>query len=73
MIRLPYTVECIKEYKCSMHPGVDFGQLGKEYHVDCIIPNGHYYVLRGLGQIGEVNHLVNMDRFKPVLWNFEEE
>ena len=68
-VRLPYIVECIKVFESVMHPGVDFGQLGKRYHVDRIVPNGHYYVLRGLGNSGEVNHFVNMNRFKPVLWD----
>lgn len=68
-VRVPYMVECIKEFKSTMYPDVDFGVLGKRYDVLCIVPNGHYYVLRGSGHQGEVNHLVNMDRFKPVVWD----
>lgn len=68
-VRVPYMVECIKEFKSVMYPDVDFGQLGKRYDVLNIVPNGHYYVLRGLGYQGEVNHLVNMDRFKPIVWD----
>lgn len=68
-VRVPYIVECIREYSSQMYLNVDFGVLGKRYHVECIVPNGHYYVLRGLGAPGEANHLVNMDRFKPVLWD----
>ncbi len=71
MLRLPYSVRCIKEYKTPMYPDLDFGTLGKVYDVLCIIPNGHYYVLRGIGEPGEPNYLLNMDRFEPEMWNFE--
>jgi hypothetical protein len=66
--RVPYSAKCIKEYKSQMYPDVDFGQLGKVYLIDKIIPNGHYYVLRDLG---EPNYLVNMDRFEPMHWDDE--
>jgi len=38
------------------------------YTIERIIPNGCYYVLRGLGRPGEVNYFVNMDRFEPTCW-----
>lgn len=79
--RLPLTVRCIAEVgekTKKLWPGVDFGKLNEIYTVQAIVPNGCYYVLRKnhfgdmLGQPGEANHLLNMDRFEPIEWMTEE-
>lgn len=72
--KLPLVVRCIKENISAVYPTVNFGELGKEYDVFSIIPNGCYYTLRErhqgpmLGNPGAPNYIVNMDRFEPIEW-----
>lgn len=78
--RIPLKVKCVMQTNESMrrsYPNIDFGTIDKVYMVHSVIPNGCYYVLRGehsgplLGQPGEVNHMVNMERFVPTEWMTE--
>ena len=74
---VPMRVRCIQRTNLVMHLSADFGQIGEIYDVQAVVPNGCYYVLRHinggdlLGQPGEVNHLVNMERFVPIQWMTE--
>ena len=79
--KIPMKVKCIEAVSSlvsTQYPNLDFGTVGKIYMVSAIVPNGCYYVLRGehlgplMGEVGEVNHLVNMWRFAPVQWMTEK-
>lgn len=65
-IKFPVAVKCVKEFHSVIYPDMDFGKLHKEYFVKRIVPNGCYYVLRGLGEEGTPNHFVNAERFVPI-------
>lgn len=77
---VPLTVRCIREFVSGQYPDTNFGKEGKTYRVQCVVPNGCYYILRHmmvadytndtglLGESGEANHLLNMDRFEVVEW-----
>lgn len=78
--RVPLRVRCVKPAGAVIrrsHPDLDFGTPGVLYDVSAVVPNGCYYVLRGvhlgplLGEPGAPNHLVNMARFEPVEWMTE--
>ena len=76
MFQIPVKVRCIRAVNPAAqakYPGVDFGVPGLEYEVQAIVPNGMYYVLGKrspevgpLGDPGEVNHILNMDRFEVI-------
>lgn len=75
MRKIETRVRCIREFNSASNPEVDFGKLHELYDVYAIIPNGCYYVLKRLdgtllGQPGEPNHLVNMERF-GIVWTVE--
>lgn len=65
-IKFPDIVKCVKEFHSDMYPDTDFGVLNRNYEVNRIVPNGCYYVLRGLGKEGAPNHFVNAERFVPI-------
>ena len=76
MFQIPVKVRCIRAVNPAAqakYPGVDFGVPGLEYDVQAIVPSGMYYVLGKrspevgpLGDAGEPNHILNMDRFEVV-------
>jgi len=39
MVKLSLRVRCIKEITPALYPDVDFGKLGDDYIIQCILPN----------------------------------
>jgi hypothetical protein len=72
-ILIPTVVKCIKGFDpvFESYRHLDFGVVGVEYYVQCIIPNGMYYVLRHknldmFANAGDANYMLNMDRFEVI-------
>ena len=68
MRKIETRVRCIREYNSDSAPTADFGKLNELYEVYAIVPIGCKYVLKRqdgsfLGEPGEPNHFVNMERF----------